>query len=126
MWINSNLDKITVKDVIILANNRQVLAFKKTWSLQKGTSQLPKIFSWKQYLSNTWESINFQSSKRLVSSTESRTLITQSMSRLGQKVERRLLDEVIKNYDYCKAHLIPLDKLQQSHFDTSEDRKSVV
>ncbi|MBT6328124.1 MAG: hypothetical protein HOJ28_06100 [Candidatus Thioglobus sp.] len=120
MWINSNLDKITVKDVIILANNRQVLAFKKTWSLQKGTSQLPKIFSWKQYLSNTWESINFQSSKRLVSSTESRTLITQSMSRLGQKVERRLLDEVIKNYDYCKAHLIPLDKLQQSHFDTSE------
>lgn len=120
MWINSNLDRITAKDVVILANNRQVLAFKKTYQLQKGTSQLPKVFSWKQYLLNTWGIINFQPSTRLISNIESRVLIAQSMSHLGQKVERRLLDEVIKNYDYCKAHLISLNELQQSHFDTSE------
>jgi probable DNA repair protein len=88
--------------------------------LQKGTSQLPKVFSWKQYLLNTWGIINFQPSTRLISNIESRVLIAQSMSHLGQKVERRLLDEVIKNYDYCKAHLISLNELQQSHFDTSE------
>jgi hypothetical protein len=38
MWINANISNIKQNDTIILANNRQVLALKKTWGAQKGNS----------------------------------------------------------------------------------------
>ncbi len=111
MWINASLDKITADDILVLANNRQVLAFKKTWALQKGTSALPKIFAWRQYLQATWRKLYPNSTQRLICTIESRTLIAQSMKRLGQMVDHRLLDEVIKNNDYCHAHLISTRQL---------------
>jgi len=120
MWINANLAPLTAQDSIVLANNRQVLAFKKTWGLQRGTLALPKTFSWKQYLQHTWKEINPNSSKRLISSIESRTLIAQSMARLGQTVEDRLLDEVVKNIDYCHAHLINSIQLLDSYHQNCE------
>ena len=120
MWINANLASLTAQDSIVLANNRQVLAFKKTWGLQRGTSVLPQTFSWKQYLQHTWKEINPNSSKRLISAIESRTLIAQSMTRLGQVVDTRLLDEVVKNIDYCHAHLINDTQLLDSHHQNCE------
>lgn len=120
MWINADLVKLSAKDSIVLANNRQVLAFKKTWGQQRGTSALPQTFSWKQYLQSTWKVINPNSSKRLISTIESRTLISQSMERLGQVVDARLLDEVVKNVDYCHAHLINTAQLLDSHHQNSE------
>ena len=120
MWINTNLASLTAQDSVVLANNRQVLAFKKTWGLQRGTSALPQTFAWKQYLQHTWKAINPNSSKRLISAIESRTLIAQSMTRLGQVVDTRLLDEVIKNIDYCHAHLINPTQLIDSHHLNSE------
>ncbi|MCS5586294.1 MAG: hypothetical protein NZ702_02200, partial [Gammaproteobacteria bacterium] len=120
MWINANLAKLNAKDSIVLANNRQVLAFKKTWGQQRGTSALPQTFSWKQYLQDAWKVINPNSSKRLISAIESRTLISQSMDRLGQVVDVRLLDEVVKNIDYCHAHLINTTQLIDSHHQNSE------
>jgi probable DNA repair protein len=120
MWINANLASLTAQDSIVLANNRQVLAFKKTWGLKRGTSVLPQTFSWKQYLQHTWKEINPNSSKRLISAIESRTLIAQSMTRLGQVVDTRLLDEVVKNIDYCHAHLINDTQLLDSHHQNCE------
>ena len=120
MWINTNLASLTAQDSVVLANNRQVLAFKKTWGLQRGTSALPQTFAWKQYLQHTWKAINPNSSKRLISAIESRTLIAQSMTRLGQVVDTRLLDEVVKNIDYCHAHLIKPTQLLDSHHQNSE------
>ncbi len=120
MWINTDLTKISAKDHVILANNRQVLAFKKTWGIQHGASALPQTFSWKQYLQHTWREINPNSSKRLISAVESRTLIAQSMVRLGQVVDTRLLDEVVKNIDYCYAHLISPSELLDSHHQSSD------
>ncbi|MEO1941133.1 MAG: hypothetical protein ABGX60_04590, partial [Candidatus Thioglobus sp.] len=120
MWINANLASLTAQDSVVLANNRQVLAFKKTWNLQRGTSALPQTFAWKQYLQHTWKAINPNSSKRLISAIESRTLINQSMTRLGQIVDTRLLDEVVKNMDYCHAHLINPTQLLDSHHQNSE------
>jgi hypothetical protein len=101
MWINAQLKTIAKDDSIILANNRQVLAFKKTWGVQKGNAALPKILSWDQYLQATWQSLEANTEKRLISNIESRTLIQQSIQKSGQKVDNRLLDEVIKNNDYC-------------------------
>ena len=120
MWINADLAKLSAKDSIVLANNRQVLAFKKTWGLQRGTSALPQTFSWKQYLQHTWREVNPNSSKRLISAIESRMLITQSMERLGQVADVRLIDEVVKNIDYCYAHLISPSVLSDSHHQNSE------
>ena len=120
MWINANLASLTAQDSVVLANNRQVLAFKKTWGLQRGTSALPQTFSWKQYLQHTWKAISPNSSKRLISAIESRTLINQSMTRLGQVVDTRLLDEVVKNIDYCHAHLINNAQLLDSHHQNCE------
>ncbi|SFV82363.1 FIG01199495: hypothetical protein [hydrothermal vent metagenome] len=120
MWINTNLASLTAQDSVVLANNRQVLAFKKTWSLQRGTSALPQTFAWKQYLQHTWKAINPNSSKRLISAIESRTLIAQSMTHLGQVVDTRLLDEVVKNIDYCHAHLINPTQLIDSHHQNCE------
>lgn len=114
MWLNINTVKITKDDIVILANNRQVLAFKKTWSVQKGNSALPKTLSWHQYLQKTWQSLEPNTKKRLISNIESRTLIKQSMQKLGQKVDNRLLDEVIINNDYCYAYLINYKQLLKS------------
>ncbi len=114
MWINAQLKTIAKDDSIILANNRQVLAFKKTWGVQKGNAALPKILSWDQYLQATWQSLEANTEKRLISNIESRTLIQQSIQKSGQKVDNRLLDEVIKNNDYCYAHQINYTQLSKS------------
>ncbi|WXT99481.1 MAG: hypothetical protein Ctma_0180 [Catillopecten margaritatus gill symbiont] len=115
MWINAETTNISKNDTVILANNRQVLAFKKTWGRQKGNSALPKSLSWQQYLQETWHSLEPNTEKRLISNNESRTLIEQSMMKLGQvNVDNRLLDEVIKNNDYCTAHLIEYTELSQT------------
>ncbi|SMN14220.1 FIG01199495: hypothetical protein [uncultured Candidatus Thioglobus sp.] len=114
MWINAQLNKISKEDTIVLANNRQVLAFKKTWHLQKGNCALPKSLSWQQYLIQTWRTFAPNSSKRLISNIESRTLIAKSMRKLRQKTDNRLLNEVIKNNDYCHAHLIQYSQLSTS------------
>ena len=113
MWLNTNTTKVTKGDIVILANNRQVLAFKKTWGVQKGNSALPKILSWCQYLQETWQSLEANTKKRLISNIESRTLIKQSIQKSGQKVDNRLLDEVIKNNNYCDAHLIDYMQLSK-------------
>ncbi len=120
MWINAQLDTVTQNDTVVLANNRQVLAFKKTWGLQKGNAALPKALSWHQYLRETWQLLKPNTKKRLISSVESRLLIKQSMQALGQKVDERLLSEVVKNNDYCFAHLIDYTQLSQSGIQTSK------
>ncbi|CAB5503388.1 hypothetical protein THERMOT_1783 [Bathymodiolus thermophilus thioautotrophic gill symbiont] len=121
MWINADTSNITQDDTIILANNRQVLAFKKTWGGQKGNSALPKSLSWYQYLQETWRILQPNSEKRLISNSESRTLIERSMLKLGQtEIDSRLLDEVIKNNDYCQAHLIEYTQLSQTGIQNYE------
>ncbi len=116
MWINADTSKLSQTDTVILANNRQVLAFQKTWGLQKGNSALPKALSWQQFLQESWQFLEPNSSQRLLSNNESRALIERSMLKLGQsKVDSRLLDEVIKNNDYCKNHLIEYAQLSQTN-----------
>ncbi|MBE8189678.1 MAG: hypothetical protein HAW58_02155 [Candidatus Thioglobus sp.] len=119
MWINANLANLTAAETIISANNRQVLALKKTWQQQKGNSKLPKIFSYQQFLQNTYLQIFTNTSKRLISPIESRVLIGKSMLILGQSADNQLLDEVVKNIDYCHHHLISFEQLSKSHGQNS-------
>ncbi len=120
MLINVDLTKLNAKNIIILANNQQVVAFKKTFTIQHGNSQLPITLSWKQYLLHTWHQINPNSNLRFIDQIESRYLIKQSIQKLGQKTNQRLLDEVIKNYNYCTNYLIDLSELYRSKIHSSE------
>jgi probable DNA repair protein len=120
MLINANLAKLSAKDTVVLANNRQVLAFKKTFATQHGNTQLPKVLSWEQYLRHTWRQISPNSNLRFINQIESRHLIKQSMQKLGQSTDQRLLDEVVKNNDYCANHLIDLSELTRSKIRSSE------
>ncbi len=120
MLINAELTNLNAKDTIVLANNRQVLAFKKTFAIQHSNTQLPKALSWGQYLRHTWRQINPNSNLRFIDQIESRHLIKQSMQKLRQSTDQRLLDEVVKNNDYCANHLIDLNELACSKIRSSE------
>ena len=120
MLINVNLDSIKPNNVIVLANNRQVVALKNTWEKQKKNSKIPKILSWKQYLVDCWDIEKFNSSSRLISEIESRYLIAKSINKFNQNTDTRLLEEVIKNNNYCCDYIISLSKLSNSKVTESE------
>ncbi len=120
MLINVDLTKLNAKNIIILANNQQVAAFKKTFTIQHGNTQLPIILSWKHYLLHTWHQINPNSNLRFINQIESRYLIKQSIQKLGQKTNNNLLDEVIKNYNYCTNYLVNLSELYRSKIYSSK------
>ena len=115
MWINADLDQIQSSDTIVVANNRQVLALKKTWHQVRGNSALPKIFAWQQFLQKTFTQTQAHLTVRLISAIESRELMKLAMNELGQEYDAQLLDEVIKNYNYCSAYLIPLIELSNAY-----------
>ena len=123
MLINANLDQIQPTDTIVVANNRQVLALKKTWHQVRGNTILPNIFAWQHFLQKTFAKTQAHLRVRLISAIESRELIKRSMAELGQANDAQLLDEVIKNHNYCSAHLIPLNELS-SAFEPSAQQFS--
>jgi len=120
MQIKAKLEHLNTGDTIVLANNRQVIAFKRTWEAQNGTSQLPKILSWKQYLIDCWEVEKLESKFRFISDVESRCLLSKSINKFGNYNDTQLLDEVVKNNDYCCDHIISLSKLSNCKVESSE------
>jgi probable DNA repair protein len=52
MLINASLKKVTNKTIIVVANERQVIAFKNTYIKEQNSQvvPLPKIFSWQKFL----------------------------------------------------------------------------
>jgi len=114
MLINTDLEGINCNDTIVLANNRQVLAFKNTWKQQKDVSQLPKILSWKEFLKNSWLDNNIDNSTRFISNIESRYLLSKAINKTFDKVDDALINEVVKNYDYVSNHLINIKDLEKS------------
>ena len=120
MQINANLDYLNSDDTVVFANNRQVLAFQYTWSIQRGASRLPKLFSWKQYLLECWELEKPEYPFRLITDDESRYLISKSITKFGHVAHTQLVDEVVKNNDYCCAHIIELSKLQNCKIEVVE------
>ncbi|MBT3744300.1 MAG: hypothetical protein HOF80_00080, partial [Candidatus Thioglobus sp.] len=120
MDIDADLSHIATTDTIVVANNRQVLAFKHTFSKRHPLVQLPNILSWQQYLQYYWKSQHVHSTLRLIDTTEQRYLIESSLKQFEQSCHAQLINEVIKNYDYCANHLITLDILIQSKVQICE------
>ena len=120
MHLKVNLAHINTTDTIVVANNRQVLAFKHTFAKQHPNTQLPKIFSWQQYLSHYWQSQQFHNNLRLIDAIEQRYLLTLSLESTGQTTHSQLINEVVKNYNYYANHLIELTTLANSKIQTCE------
>ncbi len=120
MHLDVELSHLKATDTIVVANNRQVLAFKKSFTQQQPQAQLPKIFSWIQYLNHYWKTRQLHNQARLINAIEQRHLIESSLKACGQTTHTQLINEVIKNYDYCTNHKIPLSLLAQSKIQASE------
>ncbi len=120
MYLTADLSQIDTTDTIVVANNRQVLAFKRSFSKQHPNTQLPEIFSWQQYLKNYWKSQQFQNNQRLIDATEQRYLLESSLDSCGQTIHSQLINEVVKNYDYCTNHLIESSALANSKIQICE------
>ena len=120
MYLDVDLTYISATDIIVVANNRQVLAFKQTFSVQHIHAQLPLILSWQQYLKYYWQSQQLNSNLRLIDSIEQHYLIESVLKQNNQTTHSRLINEVVKNYDYCTNHLINLKILTQSKVQICE------
>ncbi|MDC9727112.1 MAG: PD-(D/E)XK nuclease family protein [Candidatus Thioglobus sp.] len=120
MHLNVDLGHLLATDTIVVANNRQVLAFKQSFTQQQPNTQLPKIFSWIQYLNHYWKTRQLHNQSRLINAIEQRHLIESSLKVCGQSSHPQLINEVVKNYDYCTNHQIPLSLLAQSKIQASE------
>ncbi|HIL03797.1 MAG TPA: hypothetical protein EYG05_04915, partial [Candidatus Thioglobus autotrophicus] len=120
MYLTADLSHIGTIDTVVVANNRQVLAFKRSFSKQHPNTQLPEIFSWQQYLKNYWKSQQFQNNQRLIDATEQRYLLESSLDACGQTIHSQLINEVVKNYDYCTNHLIESSALTNSKIQICE------
>ena len=120
MHLKADLRHLVATDIVVVANNRQVLAVKYTFNKQKPNAQLPNILSWQQYLKHYWQSQHTHSTLRLIDTIEQRYLIESSLKNFKQTQQIQLTNEVIKNYDYCTNHLINLDTLSQSKVQICE------
>ena len=116
MRINADLSQVGADATVVLANNRQVIAFKHSYYQEHGSVALPKVVAWRDYLKSRWQALNQQSELRLLSEFE----VRQQLGSIAQATDDpRLVSEIVKNYAYVRDHQIALDELAQSHYPIS-------
>jgi len=115
MRVKLDLSSIQADDTIIVANNRQALAFKRTIIEQLGAIKMPNIYSYSTFLKKTWSQLNPQSSLRLLSDYELRILLSELISDSATQNPGSVTDEAIKCYRLMKTHFIPKEKIINYH-----------
>jgi len=115
MRVKLDLSSIQADDTIIVANNRQALAFKRTIIEQLGAIKMPRIYSYSAYLKKTWFQLNPQSSLRLLSDHELRTLFSELINDSAVQNPGAVTDEAIKCYRLMKTHFIAKEKIINYH-----------
>lgn len=113
MRVALDLSHIQADDTIIVANNRQALAFKHTILKQLGTNKAPKIFSYSAFLKKTWSQLNPQSPLRLLSDSELRILFQEIIDNSKIQNPSGVTDEVIKCYRLMKSYFISNESIAQ-------------
>jgi len=117
MKVNLDLSLIKSDDTIIVANNRQVLAFKQSLSEQHGSLKMPNIFSYASWLQNYWQQNNPKRSIRLLSQMELRFFFKEIIQQDSVNHSEAVIDELIKCYHLCKTHFIDISTM--SSFSSS-------
>ncbi len=108
MKVNLDLSLIQSDDTIIVANNRQVLAFKQSLSERHGSLKMPNIFSYSSWLQNFWQQNNPKRSIRLLSKTELRFFFKEIIQQDSNDHSEAVIDELIKCYYLCKTHFVDI------------------
>ena len=115
MRVKPDLSNIQADDTIIVANNRQALAFKRTIIDQLGAIKMPNIYSHSTFLKKTWSQLNPQSLLRLLSDHELRILFGELINDSAVQNPNAVIDEAIKCYRLMKTHFISKEKIANYH-----------
>lgn len=118
MRVKLDLSSIQAEDTIIVANNRQALAFKRTIIEQLGAVKMPGIYSYPAFLKKTWLQLNPHSSLRLLSDHELRILFSELINGCKTQNPAAVTDEAIKCYRLMKSHFISKEKIINYHSST--------
>ena len=111
MRVNIKLSKIHQDDTIIVANNRQVLAIKRSISEQRGATKLPNIYSYTAWLEKLWQQQNTAHNLRLLSHSELRLLFKKIIESGPVAQPDIIIEELTKCYHLCKSYFIEINNL---------------
>ena len=66
MRVNLDLSSIKSSDTVIVANNRQALALKKSLAQSDRASRLSNVYSYQSFLEKLWKSSQINQERRLL------------------------------------------------------------
>ena len=108
MRIDFDSSKISTNDYVIVANNRQILAFKDSWQNLNGVSELPKVNTWNGFIKELFELHNVSKEHQLINDN----LITKCFQQiLGLNISKnkKLIKEIVNNLIICENYLINIE-----------------
>ena len=112
MRVNLDLSPIQATDTIIVANNRQALAIKRSLG---NASKMPKVFSYQSWLERFWRSNNLNQDNRFLTQLEFRFLLKEFIKDASVKNPETFIEELIKCYKLCKSYRIEIDKISKRY-----------
>ena len=95
MRVNIELSSIQTADTIIVANNRQALAFKKSLANLDRTSRIPQVYAYQSLLEKFWKNSKSNQDKRLLTQLESRILLKKFCEEASVKNPETFIEELI-------------------------------
>ncbi len=104
MRVNIELSSIQAADTIIVANNRQALAFKKSLANLDRTSRIPQVYAYQSLLEKFWKNSKSNQDKRLLTQLESRILLKKFCEEASVKNPETFIEELIKCHKLCKSY----------------------
>ena len=120
MKLLADISLITKEDIVIVANNRQILAFKKQYS-NNSTLQIPQILSWNNLLNTLWEKSDKYLNSQLINNEEINYIFYQIIKKSDIKESINTINEIYTNYSWHRKQQIPLaefipQNIMQEHF----------
>jgi probable DNA repair protein len=119
MRVNLDLSFVQTNDTIIVANNRQVLAIKRSIYELNGSIKMPQIFSYRSWLEHFWKKNNPQRTIRLLSLLELRYILKEITEKNSINNSEVIIDELIKCYSLCKTYFIDISTLPDFYTNPS-------
>ncbi len=111
MRVNLDLSQIKATDTIIVANNRQALAFKKSLANSDPATRNTKVYAYQSLLEKFWKSSKSNQEKRLLTQLESRFLLKKFCEEASAKNSEAFIEQLIKCYKLCKSYGIEINQI---------------
>ena len=111
MRVNLDLSSIKSNDTVIVANNRQALALKKSLAQSHRASRLSKVYSYQSFLEKLWKSSQINQERRLLTQLEFRFLLLKFSEEASVKNPETFIEELIKCYRLFKSYGIEINQI---------------